>query len=221
MMTVRQIERLWTANSQEKLLDSLLRGRWEAAFGERLCASPAVTAAALGMIRLDELSQSDAPVFGVLLRTILATQESDGGWGDLPATAWSLRALLIDGGSGVAVERGMTYLGGLQQAAGIWPAIPIRRMPADPLVSAFILCQLGDSGRFRRRVRFAEAVGWFEANSELLDEETRAIWSRAKLHCRPMATSGAGQMEDRAWRPEAGDGIRTHDVSLGKAAFCH
>jgi hypothetical protein len=206
MMTIRQIERLWTANSQEKLLDLLLRGRWEAAFGERLCGSPAITAAALGMIRLDELSQSDAPVFGMLLRAILATQESDGGWGDLPATAWSLKALLIDGGSGVAIERGLTYLGGLQQAEGIWSAIPIRRMPADPLVSAFILCQLGQSGRFRRRVRFAEAVDWFESNSGILDEEASALWGRAKLHCRPKANAverpNMSGVEEPAWTLE-------------------
>jgi hypothetical protein len=230
MMTIRQIERLWMANSHEKLLETLLRGRWEEPFARKVCSGSAIVAAALGMIRLDELNQSDAPVFGRLLRTVLAGQEVDGGWGDVAATAWALRALLIDGGRGMAIQNGMAYLAGLQQAEGIWPGIPIRRMPADPMVSAFVLAQLGDSDEFRRRVRFADAVNWFAARctspgfgNRILDDECRAMWNRARLRCGTGAISKAAAPEEKNlpedWR--AGDGIRTHDVSLGKAAFYH
>jgi len=207
MMTVRQIERLWTAKSYDKLMDSLLRGRWEGEHGREVCGASAVVAGSLAMIRLDELNQSDAPIFRQLLRTVLAAQESDGGWGEVTATVWALRALLIDGGGGAAVERGMAHLAELQQAEGIWPGIPLRRMPADPLVSAFILAELGDSGGFRRRVRFMDAVNWFTVRSTLpgdggrvLDDESRAMWGRARLRCR--ATESVG------WRApdEAGDG---------------
>src|SRR5271170_7596948 len=121
MMTVRQIERLWTAKSYEKLLTELLCNRAEGGMLDRLAGSPAILAAANAMIRLDELNQSDAGVFGLLLRTILAAQEADGGWGDPLATAWCLRALALDRGCGDAVERGIDYLASLQQDAGIWP----------------------------------------------------------------------------------------------------
>jgi hypothetical protein len=190
MMTVRQIERLWTAELHDKLLEILLRGRWEERFAGTVCSGSSIVAAALGMIRLDELNQTDVPVFGCLLRTLLAAQEADGGWGDVALTTWALRALLIDGGNGLAIERGMTYLANLQSAEGIWPSIPIRRMPGDPMVSAFVLAELGDNELFRERVRFADAVNWFTsrqalpgANGSVLDTDSRAIWSHARLRC--------------------------------------
>jgi hypothetical protein len=216
MMTVWQIERLWTAQSYEKLAEVLLQNRWEGAFGQRVRSGSAIVAAALALIRLDELGQSDAPVFGKLVRTLVATQECDGGWGDVAATTWALRALLINNGSGAAVDRGMAYLAGLQKSEGIWPNIPIRRTPADPFISAFILFQLAESGEFRRRVRFADAVDWFRGNCRHLDIDSRGMWERAQLRCRPAALPGYARMDVKA-----GDGIRTHDVSLGKAAFYH
>jgi hypothetical protein len=210
MMTVRQIERLWTARSYEKLAEVLLRNRWEGAFGQRVRSVSAIVAAALALIRLDELGQSDAPVFAKLVRTLLATQECDGGWGDVTATAWALRALLIDGGGGAAVDRGMAYLAGLQKSEGIWPNIPIRRTPADPFVSAFILFLLGDSGEFRRRVRFADAMEWFGVNSGRLDVDGRAMWQRAQLRCRPASLPGYTRLDLRA-----GKLTPSQDMSLG------
>ena len=201
MMTVRQIERLWMANTHDKLLETLLRGRREEKFAGTVCSGSSIVAAALGMIRLDELNQSDAPIFTRLLHTVLSTQEADGGWGDVTATVWALRALLIDGGHGLAVDSGMSYLATLQNAEGIWPAIPIRRMPGDALVSAFVLAELGDNELFRRRVRFMDAVNWFAPRnvssggastgfgSCTLDDDSRAMWGRARLRC------GGGMME--------------------------
>jgi len=190
-MTVKQIERNWLAREYARLSDELLTNRPEGMYRQRLSASPALCAAAAGMIRLDELNQSDVPVFGLLLRTLLAAQESDGGWGDLVTTAWGLRALLLDRGGGLAVARGLAYVAALQQSQGIWPAIPIRRMPADPLVSAFVLFQLGDSDDFRRAVRFADATVWFnsrcaggQSTTSELDGESRTMWERARLRCR-------------------------------------
>jgi hypothetical protein len=191
MMTVRQIERLWTTKSYLRLSDELLRNRLEGVFGYASVSSPAILAAAVAMIRLDELNQSGAPIFGVLLRTVLAAQESDGGWGDLVTTAWCVKALSIGRGSGAAVERGLDYLASLQKTEGIWPSAPIRRMPGDPAVSAFILFQLSDNAEFRQRVRFAEALDWFEGRANTLDEECRALWEHARLRCRLQSTRGA------------------------------
>jgi hypothetical protein len=189
MMTVRQIERLWTAKSYDRLMSELLCNRTEAGIQKWLTCGSAMAAAAVAMIRLDELNQTDAPVFGQLLGVILATQEGDGGWGDMAVTAWCLRALSIDRGRGAAMERGMAYFATLQQAEGIWPGIPIRRMPADPFVSAFILFQLGSLPDFQRRIRFMDALDWFESQSARLDDECRAMWQRIRLRCRALAIS--------------------------------
>jgi hypothetical protein len=208
MMTIRQIERLWNTRSYNKLLDELLSNRWEGEYYQRLSGSPALLAAAISMIRLDELNQSCSPIFGILLRTLLAAQESDGGWEDLAVTAVCLRALVLDRGTGPAVERGIAYLAALQQSQGSWPVIPIRRMQADSFTTAFVLLELGESTEFRRAVRWTDAINWLATQET--EYEVQGLWQRVRLRCRV--------------RPEltrAGDGIRTHDVSLGKAAFYH
>ena len=133
MITVRQIERLWNANTYPKLLRELLSARPEASLRLEADLQRSTPIAALAMIRLDELSQSYVPLFDRLLRTLLNDQQSDGGWGDPLTTALCLRTLMCDNGQGVAIDRGLTYLANLQKTEGIWPATPIRRMPADPV----------------------------------------------------------------------------------------
>lgn len=184
MMTVRQIERLWDAEAYTKLYRELMVARPEASFQMELELGRAVPVAALALLRLDELCQSHTPVYGRLLRIVLAAQEADGGWGDLMTTALCLRALLSDNGQGQAIERGMGYLANLQKSEGIWPRVPIRRTPADPFVSAFILHQLGDQSQFRSRIRFTDAVSWFHTHSPTLTAEVRRLWNRAALRCR-------------------------------------
>src|SRR6266567_4250477 len=118
MITTRQIERLWTAKSFKKLFSELMAARPESAFHfERELEKPTAVSA-LAMIRLDELSQSYLPLYGQFLRTVLAAQEADGGWGDLTATALCIRALLCGNGDGVAIERGLAYLANLQKPQG-------------------------------------------------------------------------------------------------------
>jgi hypothetical protein len=183
MITVRQIDRLWTSKSYERLFRELLSARPEASLRLEMELGRSIPAAALAMIRLDELSQSFVPLFGKLLRTILNDQHSDGGWGDPMSTALCLRALMCDRGHGVAIDRGLQYLANMQKAEGIWPNVPIRRMPADAFGSAFILLQLGDRMEFRNAVRFFEALSWFELNEGSLEGEARKLWDRAAVRC--------------------------------------
>src|SRR5688500_7894552 len=129
MITIRQIERAWTARTYEKLFRELVAQRPEAAFKFDHEQGRAIPTAAMAVIRLDELSQSHVPLAGKLLRAVLAGQDADGGWGDAMTTALCLRALLCSGGDGAAVERGLGYLANLQKAEGAWPAVPLRRMP--------------------------------------------------------------------------------------------
>src|SRR5215213_5041114 len=154
MTTVRQIERCWNAKEYRKLFRELVSARPEAMLRLEVEVR-APLAAAIAVIRLEELTQAHVPLCGKLIRAILATQEADGGWGEPVTTALCLRALLCSRGDGSAVDRGMEYLGNLQKEEGIWPAQPLRRMPADPHASAFVLGQLADSPAFRRVVRVA------------------------------------------------------------------
>jgi hypothetical protein len=184
MMTVRQIERHWGSRSYDRLFNELLTARPEAALRLGVDTTRPVCAAALGVIRLDELSQSHAAIGSTLLRVIIAAQQADGGWGDLVTSALCLRALLTSDGNGAAVQEGLEYLANLQKPEGIWPNIPIRRMPADPYVSALILYELAGQPGVASVVRLDDAVEWFEKNQDILDSETRQLWSRAKLKCR-------------------------------------
>ena len=53
--------------------------------------------------------------------------------GEPMLTALCLRALLSNQGAGLAVESALGYLAGLQQDSGIWPRVPLRRFPGDPV----------------------------------------------------------------------------------------
>lgn len=183
MTTVRQIQRLWSAKAYEKLLQLLLLPRAEAS--ERLTRelTGPVAAAALVVVRLDEMAQTFAPLNAEAIRVIVAAQMPQGGWGDPLLTAVCLRALMCGRGHGSAVDRGLRHLGELQKEEGIWPNPPVRRLPADAFASAFLLMQLGESDAFRSAVRLADAVEWFESNELALDGPTRRLWAHAARRC--------------------------------------
>src|SRR5437870_2978557 len=118
MITVKHIERLWTGRMYDRLFRELLINRPEAGLRlelELTGACRATPAAAMAMIRLDELNQSHHPLQAKLLRTLIATQEADGGWGDPIATALAVRALLNDNGDGAVIDRGLHYLAMMQK----------------------------------------------------------------------------------------------------------
>jgi hypothetical protein len=195
MITVRQIERQWDARAYGRLFAELVTARPERTLRLGIDAGHSLPAAAMALIRLDELSQSHVKLYSKLLKTILTAQESDGGWGDLVTTALCLRALLCGGGNGESVERALAYLAGLQKAEGVWPNIPIRRMPADAYVSALLLYQLGEQASFRRGVRVDDAVRWFQTHEHSLDGECKALWERARVRCGMQTRQAMNQPE--------------------------
>jgi len=188
MITVRHLERQWNARQYTRLSEELLAARPEAWFVFDRQASQAARTAALALIRLEELNQAHVPLAAALRRNLLAMQESDGGWGDPAVSALCIRALLLGKGAGIAVDRSLAYLANLQQSGGIWPAAPIRRMPADPATSVFILSQLADQPRFGEVVRLADAFGWFSRHRGSLDSQTAQIWDRLRMRCLRRAT---------------------------------
>src|SRR4051812_10071913 len=184
MITLRQIDRYLNEQQHRRLYRELVTGRPEATFALEPHLGRAIPVAALGMIRLDELSQSHTPLYRRLLNVVLTAQQADGGWGDLMSTAICVRALLCGGGQGAAVERGLMYLANLQKPEGIWPREPLRRMPSDAFTSAFILLQLGDRDSFRRHVRYGDALDWFQMNSRAMDPQAKRLWEQARARCR-------------------------------------
>ena len=204
MITVRHIERLFEDHQHRRLYRELIAGRPEATFALEPVLARAVPIAALGMIRLDELSQSHTGLYRRLLNVVLTAQQADGGWTDPMTTALCLRALLSGGGKGgAAVERGLAYLAALQQPKGTWPREPLRRMPLDAFATSFILMQLGDREPFRRAVNFDDATAWFAANERAVDPETRRLWSHAAVRCRHAADRDALGSLYSAGRPAA------------------
>lgn len=194
MLTIRQIERMWMTKSYDQMVRLFLEMRPEQSVRLTLELSKSLPAAALAVIRLDELGQSYAPFCGKLLRTILAAQEADGGWGEPMTTALCVRALTCSNGAGPAIDRGIDYFANLQKPEGLFPRIPLRRMPADPFVSAFILLQLGDEPRFQHSIRVGDAINWFDSNRENLDLETAKLWRSLSLRLQ-VATSSV----EEAW----------------------
>jgi hypothetical protein len=192
MMTVRHIERLWNSKSYHRLYQDLVAARPEASFGFERELATLTGVSALAVIRLDELSQSHVPICSRLVRTILTSQHEDGGWGDLATTALCLRALMCGNGDGVAIERGLMYLANLQKDEGIWPSAPTNRMPADPLLSLFILFELSTSAAFPNAIRFYDALAWFERYCSQLERSAHAMWDRVRMRCGHLANAGTG-----------------------------
>src|SRR5690606_7415705 len=128
--------------------------------------------------------QAHVALYPRLVRTLLNTQEADGGWGDPMTTALCLRALLLSNGSGDAVDAGLDYLAHLQKDNGAWPAEPIRRLMEDAPTTAFLLYQLGDLPAFRQRVRFQDAVAFVAARAQHVEPQTQRLCHRATARCR-------------------------------------
>src|SRR5437867_8980770 len=126
MITIRHIQRLFSHHQHPRLYRELIAGRPEATLGLEGVLARVVPIAALGMIRLDELSQSHTSMYRRLLNVVLTAQQPDGGWGDAMTTALAVRALLAGGGQGPAVDRGLAHLAGLQKEESLWPRETLR-----------------------------------------------------------------------------------------------
>ena len=126
MLTVRQIERWWQVQAHDRLIDELCVGRAEAVSGIRPMLAGPTAAAALAVIRLDELHQSHQPF-------------------DPVTTALALRALGRGAGTGRSIDKAVDRLAALQRDDGQWPREPFRRFPGDGAVTAFVLFQLAET----------------------------------------------------------------------------
>lgn len=185
MTTIRQIERLWDEQAYARLARTLLDGRTDVdpALAGRVARST-VAAAALALIRLDEMSQNARPLCSRLVRALIAMQQPDGGWGDVAATVLAIRALRCARGDGVVIARGLAWLADLQKDEGAWPAEPIRRLAADPVTTAFVLLHLAGDPALARAARIADAADWLERHRDQADALARPLAARAVARAR-------------------------------------
>src|SRR2546430_16479426 len=121
MITIRHIERLFSHHQHPRLYRELIAGRPEATLGLEGALARVVPIAALGMIRLDELSQSHTSMYRRLLNVVLPAQQGDAGRGDPMTTAVALRAPLSRGRQGPAVDRRLPDPANLPQDDRPWP----------------------------------------------------------------------------------------------------
>ena len=203
MITVRQLERFWQDKSYERISRICMEMRPENSVRLAVEAGRAVPAAALAVIRLDELGQSHAPFCGKMIRVILAAQDADGGWGDAAVTALCLRALSCSSGQGPAVDRGFDYLRALQKDDGSFPRVPLRRMPADTFVTALVVYHLIDDARAADALDLDAAAACLDREEKELDVETMRLWRcislRRGLLDRAYASGGRLAATAPAW----------------------
>lgn len=177
MLTLRQIEKWWTAKAYTRLLDELCAGRAEGVNGIRdlLDGSPdkaSVAAAAMTIIRAEELRQSAHPHVGKMVRLLLDRQDRLGGWGekgpggtlatDSVITALAARGL-AQSGTGPAVDNALTRLADLQNQDGEWSAAATPGDETggltDMAVTAFVLYQLATIRRPAAALLIDTALG--------------------------------------------------------------
>jgi len=142
--------------------------------------SHALPAAAMVVIRLDELNQSHLPLCRRMIRTILAPKRPTGDWrrddhGHLPSR-FALRQWRRRGHHPRA-----QYLAALQKPEGAWPRFPSAGSPPDAFVSAFVLFHLIDQRCFQSAVNIDSALNWFHQNAAQLDPETSKLWRSIQL----------------------------------------
>lgn len=185
MTTTKQIERLWDERAYPRLARLILESRCDIDPGlvGRIARST-VAAAALAVIRLDELAQNARPIAQRLVRALIAMQQPDGGWGDVAVSVLAIRALRCACGDGAVIARGVRWLAELQKDEGAWPAEPIRRLSADPATTAFVLQHLAADPLLAAEARLVDAVDWLETHHDQADSLTHAHVARALVRAR-------------------------------------
>jgi hypothetical protein len=187
MTTVRQLERLWDDRQFARLASAICAGRSDIDPDLVPTFTDSVAAAALAVIRLDELGQTPHPLAGRLVRALLAAQLPDGGWGEVATSALAIRALRCGRGEGLGIARGVRWLAELQQDGGAWPAGPLRRLPPDAPTTAFLLLHLGADPLFNAVARVTDALAWLGRHQDQLPAAAGRTAQRVAVRRRSIA----------------------------------
>jgi hypothetical protein len=175
MTTARQIQKLWQTNDYKRLVRLCLEARADALEPILPMLSGPVGSAALALIRLTELSPFPTPMHAGLAQVLANHQRENGGWGDPVLTAVAVRALLSAELQRDRASAGISHLGRLQRDDGLWPAGESTRLPGDPVVTLFVLLQLGVEAAFRFVTRVDRAIEAIDAHPSLDASSRRAL----------------------------------------------
>jgi len=161
MTTIRQINGLWSEGRTRQLVAELTRYRpdFPPTLIDALASNP-LAAAALAMIRLQELDQTLLATYDGLKRKLLDAQENDGSFGSIAVTVLACRALLTEASASESLRKGLEYLSLTQREDGGFPIDAPRRLPADLMNTALCIYHLSRDDRAKRALRFEAAGRW-------------------------------------------------------------
>ena len=212
MLSSKLIERHLMTGRFDALLEALFHNGMVMPLSLRIRLSQHPLAVlALGLRRVVELSHGSTPGIRAMTRQLLRGQEADGSFAADPLATASVAAALeklrreardapvAEDPSEIAVagERAMAALAAMQGDDGLFHAGDDRTEQERALISAFIAFLLAGSEAFRRVVRFADLMSWFEQRRKTLDPHTRRLWSISRLDV-------WGRLSDRPSRKSSG-----------------
>ncbi len=195
MLSVYQIERYLRVRHWDMLLRGIVPLGMELPLPLqiRLSQQP-VAVMGLALRRVCELTYGPTAVSREIAAKLLAEQRSDGSFGaagpDPLATAAAVNALSVLEASQphhglaevpAAIDRALIVLAAMQDDDGLFNA-PDDRTDDDRAASAaFVLAILAGNDAFRRCVRFADLMTWFDERAESLPDATADFWRLARI----------------------------------------
>ena len=195
MLSVYQIERQLRLRHWDVLLRGIVPLGMELPLPLhiRLSQQP-VAVMGLALRRVCELTYGPTAVSRDIACTLLAEQRSDGSFGvagpDPLATAAAINALTLletsqpnHGLASVpaAIDRALLVLAAMQDDDGLFNAPDDRTEDDRATTASFVLAILAGNEAFRRVLRFADLMTWFDERADSLPAPTADFWRLARI----------------------------------------
>ncbi len=189
MLTAHVIDRLVFAADTHRLIQSLADNGMICPLPLRARLAHPVTADALALRRLAQLTYGPTPTSHRLVASLLECQNTDGSYPGsadrdplaTAAVAAAFSALLGNRGQddpaalAATRDRAIAALAGMQEADGLFGGPDDRTRQDRQLTSAFILFLLSHDDAFRAAVNFAGLLDYFDERRGRLEPETEDL----------------------------------------------
>ncbi|MCC6581369.1 MAG: hypothetical protein IT440_13110 [Phycisphaeraceae bacterium] len=194
MFSVNLLQKQFEAGRFEQILDSIVANGMALPLPLRIRLSQTpVSAVAMGLRRLAELTYGPTRLGKTLARYLLRAQHEDGSFDHDPLATAAAGAALSQlaqqrGGDEPEIiharDRALAALALMQETDPDRPGFACdrdRTRGDRALTGSLILFLLGHDQRFRQAVRYGDLVGWYEDHEDRLDPDTRRLWHMAQL----------------------------------------